>query len=295
MAANTEYTKIKESTISAFFSKLKAFFWPKADVVNINLSDVAVTGDYDDLVNKPTIPPGSVVDQTYDATSVNAQSGVAMAGALATKADTTDIPDAVEANPTVPSGTTPTALANLKVGNDYYSVPSPTVPDDLDDLSDVNLGTPSDGDVLTYDSTAGKWVADAPSGGELSTDVVADKASNVKASTPKSVYDFVKPQSQSSIPAGGLQPGILYNLSVLTGSVTIDLATPADANVANEYAFTFTAGSTVPSITWPASIVGWGGNCLDSNGQPQFVAGNIYEVSIRNNIGAIMEIDLSEY
>lgn len=36
------------------------------------------------IQNKPTIPPGTVVDQTYDATSANAQSGVAVAGALAT-------------------------------------------------------------------------------------------------------------------------------------------------------------------------------------------------------------------
>lgn len=191
---------------------------------------------------------------------------------------------------------TPTANSNnlVKSGGvkSYVDNAIPTVPSDLDDLSDVNLGTPSDGDVLTYDSTTGKWVADAPSGGELSTDVVTDKNDNTKASTPKSVYDFVKPQSQSSIPAGGLQPGILYNLSVLTGSVTIDLATPADANVANEYAFTFTAGSAAPSITWPASIVGWTGNCLDSNGQPQFVAENIYEVSIRNGIGVIMEVEV---
>lgn len=74
-----------------------------------DLALVASTGDYDDLIdkptipdaqvqsdwneadislpsyirNKPTIPAGVVVDQTYDSTSANAQSGVAVAGALA--------------------------------------------------------------------------------------------------------------------------------------------------------------------------------------------------------------------
>ena len=82
MAANTEYTKIKESTISAFFTKLKAFFWPKSDVVNVTLADVAVTGDYDDLINKPDLSQfitKSVNDlvnyytksQTYTQTEVN--------------------------------------------------------------------------------------------------------------------------------------------------------------------------------------------------------------------------------
>ena len=57
-------------------------------VESSDLATVATSGDYDDLTNKPTIP---TVDQTYDGTSANAQSGVAMAGALAGYIPTTDI------------------------------------------------------------------------------------------------------------------------------------------------------------------------------------------------------------
>lgn len=53
-----------------------------------NLATVATSGSYEDLVDKPTIPPGVVVDQTYNASSANAQSGVAVAGAIAGKQDT---------------------------------------------------------------------------------------------------------------------------------------------------------------------------------------------------------------
>jgi hypothetical protein len=35
----------------------------------------------------------------------------------------------------------------------------------LDDISNVNAGAPDDGDVLTYDTGAGEWIAQAPSGG----------------------------------------------------------------------------------------------------------------------------------
>ena len=49
-----EYLKIKDTALSAFFSKLKAFFWHKADVVNVPLADVATSGDYNDLINKPS-------------------------------------------------------------------------------------------------------------------------------------------------------------------------------------------------------------------------------------------------
>jgi hypothetical protein len=44
-----------------------------------DLSNVAFSGEYSDLLNKPTIP---VVEQSYNASSVNAQSGVAVANAI---------------------------------------------------------------------------------------------------------------------------------------------------------------------------------------------------------------------
>ena len=44
-----------------------------------DLSNVALSGEYSDLLNKPTIP---VVEQSYNASSVNAQSGVAVANAI---------------------------------------------------------------------------------------------------------------------------------------------------------------------------------------------------------------------
>lgn len=48
---------------------------------------VATTGSYNDLTDKPVIPPGAAVDQTFDPASQNAQSGTAVAGAIAGKVD----------------------------------------------------------------------------------------------------------------------------------------------------------------------------------------------------------------
>lgn len=50
-------------------------------VSEVTLATVATTGSYNDLSDKPT------VDQTYDGTSANAQSGVAVASAISGKAD----------------------------------------------------------------------------------------------------------------------------------------------------------------------------------------------------------------
>lgn len=47
-----------------------------------DLAAVATSGSYNDLLDKPTIPPGVTVDQVYDPSSANAQSGTAVAGAI---------------------------------------------------------------------------------------------------------------------------------------------------------------------------------------------------------------------
>lgn len=49
-----------------------------------NLATVATSGSYNDLSDKPSIPSQVTVDQTYSASSTNAQSGTAVAGAIAT-------------------------------------------------------------------------------------------------------------------------------------------------------------------------------------------------------------------
>lgn len=69
----------------------------------------------DYIKNKPSIPAAQVNSDW------NANSGVAQI------LNKPSIPDAVEANPTVPSGTTPSDLTGLKVGNGYYGIPQPTV------------------------------------------------------------------------------------------------------------------------------------------------------------------------
>lgn len=60
---------IDNTNLGYLISKIKAAFWPKADVTNVTLADVAVTGDYDDLTNKPTIPGPEIFWATYGTTT----------------------------------------------------------------------------------------------------------------------------------------------------------------------------------------------------------------------------------
>ena len=177
-------TKVLDNTgLGYLITKIKAAFWPKSDVVTITLADVATTGNYNDLSNKPTIPTVPTIDTSID----NASSNTDTAGA-------------------------------------------------------------------------------------------------------KAVYDAVHPATASSQPAGGMLPNVLYKLGTLTGNVTISFAVASDANIENEYKFTFTAGSTAPTITWPASITKWAGNCVE-NGAPVIASSNYYEVSVEDGVAFIVEVE----
>lgn len=178
---------------------------------------------------------------------------------------------------------TPTANSNnlVKSGGvkSYVDNAIPSVP-----VQDVTVG----GSSVVSNGTA--VVPAIPTVPTISTNLFSDKADNTKTAGAKVTYDEIHPAIESSQPAGGLRPNVLYNLGTLTGSVTISLATPDDANVANEYMLTFTAGSTAPTITWPNSITGWVGSCVD-NGAPEITGGNYYEVSILGGIGVILELE----
>lgn len=105
----------------------------KADITS--LSAVAFSNDYNDLDNLPTIPAAQVNSDW------NAVGGVAE----------------ILNKPT---------LAAVATSGDYNDLTNlPTIPTNLDDLGDVNAPTPSNGQVLTYNSTSGDWEAATPSTG----------------------------------------------------------------------------------------------------------------------------------
>ena len=81
----------------------------------------------------------------------------------------------------------------------------------IDDLSDVNLGTPSDADVLQYDSATSKWIAQALSslGGGNATQVFSQSAGSQSFSSGS--WQTVSGVSGSLVTTGG---DLLINLGV---------------------------------------------------------------------------------
>ena len=118
----------------------------------------------------------------------------------------------------------------------------------------------------------------------ISTSVQSDKTSDTKTSSPKSVYNEVHPAIVTTQPSGGFVPNVLYNLGTITGSKTFTLATPSDNTIVNHYYWTFTAGSTAPTITWPSGVSWFGGSA------PVISASKHYDVSVLDNIGVCMEV-----
>ena len=139
---------------------LKNVLDSKADTSS--LATVATSGSYNDLSNKPTIPN---VTNTYSGTSTDAMSGVAVKSAI----------DSLDGTITGTPSTSKTLSAFSQTDGQISATFSDisitksqisdlgTVPSDIDDLSDVTVSTPSNGQVLTYDN--GTWKNANASGG----------------------------------------------------------------------------------------------------------------------------------
>lgn len=308
---------IRNSKLDTFLSKLAtkltAIFWRKAETTQVSID------------NTPTANSNNLVKSGGVYTAVNAKYTKPVNGIPASDIESGVIPAAVEANPTVPAGTTPTTLANLKVGSGYYSA---------QEIFPVTFNTTAVSDILAavavgkvpvcvYDNvlyvysyvdnnqyyftastiTLGKYLRITVSGNTETwyrgqsgledsgnrVNLSGNETKTNKYPNCKSVYDAIHPATESSQPAGGMLPNIRYNLGTLSGNVTIAFASPSDSSIENEYKFSFDADSTAPDITWPVSITNWVGNCLDSNGEPEIKDSLHYEVSVIGAYGIIAE------
>ena len=149
-----------------------------------SLATVATSGSYSDLSNKPTIP---AVDQAYNSASTNAQSGTAVAGAIATKS-------AVAWSQTITTGQkiatvtidgTPTDVYAPTGGGgggggavDSVNGQTGTVVLDVDDINDVTIASIADQDTLVYNGTTHTW------GNEPLADVALTGAYSSLSGTP---------------------------------------------------------------------------------------------------------------
>lgn len=121
--------------------------------------------------------------------------------------------------------------------------------------------------------------------------IVTDGVAELEAESV-SAMDLETPV-ETSYPSGGFRPNKIYDLGSQTGSKTYALYTTGlDTTVKNEWVWSFTTGSTAPSITWPSpSGMKW-----DGGSAPTINSNCLYEISIRligsYYVGYYKEIEL---
>lgn len=255
-------TKIIDSTnLGYLISKIKAAFWPKADVVQVSID------------NTPTASSDNLVKS----------GGVYSALAVKYEKPANGIPASDLASGVIP--TVPTALSQLSDDSTHRLV------------TDTEKSTwNGKQNALTFDSTpTANSTNPVTSGGvksyvdgaiptvpTISTNIQTDKASTTMTAAPSAVYNEVHPAIATTQPQGGFLPNVVYDLGTITDT-TFALATPSDATIANAYFWTFETGGTAPQITWPVNTTWAGGSA------PVVSANKHYEIMIRNGYASALE------
>lgn len=206
------------------------------------------------------------------------------------------IPDAVEANPIVPSGTTPTQLANIKVGSGYYSIPSGGDAATTVKINGTSITANNEANIVTegtYNASTNKiaTMSDLPSvpvtdvtvGGTsvVSSGVAAVPAiPDVSGKADKVVY------VDASTPPSTMDANKVYQYGTLSGNTTFPAFTAVSSGDTEVkiWCWTFTTPSTAPTITWPAGITAWNGGSA-----PTINASKNYEVSVMDGVACIIE------
>ena len=208
------------------------------------LATVATSGSYADLSNKPTIP---TVDQVYDDTSANAQSGVAVASAISGKQDTisdlSTIRSGAEAGATAVQ---PSQLATVATTGSYTdlsntpSIPAAQVNADWDAVDGVAqiLNKPTIPTVaqsynaLSTDAMSGTAVAEAISGtGQVPSVTSTDNGKVLKATYAGGVGSFGWDAAPSGVPSTtSSDEGKVLGVTDNQGSLGWVAQTPAQVN-----------------------------------------------------------------
>jgi hypothetical protein len=100
-------------------------------------------------------------------------------------------------------------------GTEEWIAGTPAI--DLGDLVDVNLGAPEDGDALIYDSATGKWIA-APGGAASSLSALTDVTLTDPADGEVLTFDVASGEWINATPAAG---GGIPTIELLAGSAII--------------------------------------------------------------------------
>ena len=183
-----------------------------------------------------------------------------------------------------PSGSGSTDLTKLQVEQTIYNIP--TGADDLNDLTDVDITTPTDGQVLKYNSTSQKWENGTGGGGSGNVDdVKVNGISVVDANKTAQIvsYKEVTQAQYDALPASKLTDNVMYCIKDGIGSA-LSLTDLLDVSITN-----LQPGQ---SLIWDPTIGKWTNQTVQGGSNNQANYGQFNIMGENNNIG--MEGTLNE-
>ena len=131
----------------------------------------------------------------------------------------------------------------------------PSVPSDIDDLSDVQVSSPANGDVLKYNSTSHKWVNGEAGGGNVD-DVNVNGISVVDANKVAQItsYKEVTRAQYEAMPDTKYTDGVLYCIKD-SGSANDSFFSPIIYSLAEREVGVFTDGKPLYEKTFDFTLV----------------------------------------
>jgi hypothetical protein len=193
-------------------------------------------------------------------------------GTLATTDDIVAPPDASSATPQPLGSASAGSSDDYSRGDHVHAAPA------LNDLSNVSAATPSDNDVLTFDTATGNWVAEAAAAGGVSaigtsaadvfsvsgSDLVADDGNTIDGADPFIKWDdtagklvYANPLSR---PTGSFYVGLAPTTTALgNNAVYISPERTAETQVASANN-TVCIGPRATASSLQAVAIGWQAN-----------------------------------
>lgn len=170
-------------------------------------------------------------------------------------------------------------LATVATTGDYDDLTNkPTIPENLDDLNDVNATTPNDGDALTWDANASEWV---PQAGATSLSGLSDTDIQSATSGQVLAYDGSKWANSSALHIATFSFSKSINATTeATFFITrSDFNLPTNAKVKDGYIKQSSAVNT--SNTWAYA-------CITNESATNAMQGAIYNPTNSNRSYTIM-------
>ena len=244
---------------------------------------------------------GGKVDQEFDSTSKNAQSGVAIAGELEKyqpKLTFDDTPTQGSDNPVTSDGVNealndyvkftdyasyskagvskvdPVGTRGISIDGDNFLTLVAASPGDIDGRTGKRAITP-----LTLNMSVKAALTDSKRISGMTDDEKANARNVIEAEQKTMIISWASTLTEMSVNF----PAITKNVQICDHEITtLSLGVSAAVPVGYECSFTFQSGATATTITYPGELFKFVGVDCDADGDFVASANTNYEVSVRN-------------